>query len=78
MVADAVFVIRTFANELNAQVAQAVLEAHDIPSALIRDDAGGALPFLSTLHPVRLAVREEDVELAVQLLAPDGDDPDAE
>ena len=75
---DAVFVIRTFTNELNAQVAQAVLEAHDIPSALIRDDAGGALPFLSTLHPVRLAVREEDVELAVQLLAPDGEPADDE
>jgi hypothetical protein len=68
---DAVFVIRTFGDELTAQVAQAVLEAHEIPSALIRDDAGGVLPFLNTLHPVRLAVREEDVDLAVQLLEGD-------
>ena len=68
---DAVFVIRTFPDELTAQVAQAVLEAHEIPSALIRDDAGGVLPFLNTLHPVRLAVREEGVDMAVQLLEGD-------
>ena len=42
---------------------------------LIRDDASGALPFLNTLHPVRLAVREADVALAMELLTTD-DAPD--
>ena len=65
---DDVYVICTFADVASAQVAQAVLEANNIPSTLIRDDAGGMMPFFNTLHPVRLAVREGDVELATELL----------
>ena len=65
---DGLFVICTFSDVASAQVAQAVLEANDIPSTLIRDDAGGMMPFFNTLHPVRLAVREGDVELATELL----------
>jgi hypothetical protein len=76
-VADAMFVIRTFSDELSAGIAQSVLEANGVESTLIRDDAAGALPFLNTLHPVRLAVREADVELALELLDPDDDGPGA-
>jgi hypothetical protein len=66
-------VIRTFANEIEAHVAQAVLDANGIPSNLIRDDAGGMMPWLQWLHPIRLAVREEDSSDAVELLdAPSG------
>jgi hypothetical protein len=61
-------VIRTFANETEAQIAQAVLDAHGIDSHLIRDDAGGMMPWLQWLHPIRLAVREADSAEAVQLL----------
>jgi hypothetical protein len=61
-------VIRTFANEIEAHVAQAVLDANGIDSNLIRDDAGGMMPWLQWLHPIRLAVREEDKADAVQLL----------
>lgn len=77
---DALYVICTFSDVASAQVAQAALEANNIPSTLIRDDAGGMMPFFNTLHPVRLAVREEDVELASELLqgveddGPEGDD----
>ena len=39
-------VIRTFANEAEAQIAQAVLDANGIDSNLIRDDAGGMMPWL--------------------------------
>jgi hypothetical protein len=39
-------VIRTFANEVEAHVAQAVLDANGIDSNLIRDDAGGMMPWL--------------------------------
>ena len=66
-------VIRTFANEIEAHVAQAVLDANGIQSNLIRDDAGGMMPWLQWLHPIRLAVREEDSSDAVELLdAPSG------
>ena len=49
-------VIRTFANEIEANVAQAVL------------DANGMMPWLQWLHPIRLVVREEDSGDAVELL----------
>jgi hypothetical protein len=61
-------VIRTFSSETEAQIAQAVLDANGIDSNLIRDDAGGMMPWLQLLHPIRLAVREEDSTLAVDLL----------
>ena len=61
-------VIRTFANEVEAHVAQAVLDANGIDSFLIRDDAGGMMPWLQWLHPIRLVVREEDSIEALELL----------
>ena len=61
-------VIRTFANEVEAHVAQAVLDANGIDSNLIRDDAGGMMPWLQWLHPIRLVVREADSIEAVELL----------
>src|SRR3954452_722216 len=61
-------VIRTFANEVEAHLAQAVLDANGIDSNLIRDDAGGMMPWLQWLHPIRLVVREVDRIEAVELL----------
>jgi hypothetical protein len=61
-------VIRTFANEIEAHVAQAVLDANGIDSELIRDDANGMMPWLQWLHPIRLVVRESDSAAAVDLL----------
>lgn len=61
-------VIRTFANEVDAQLAQAVLDANGIDSFLIRDDAGGMMPWLQWLHPIRLVVRETESIEAVNLL----------
>ena len=70
---DGLFVIRTFPNAMEAQLAESVLEAHEIPCVVLRDNAGGMLPWLDMLHPVRLAVREADVTQAVALL--DGNVP---
>src|SRR6266487_5090624 len=68
-------VIRTFANEVDAHVAQAVLDANGIDSNLIRDDASGMMPWLQWLHPIRLVVREADSIEAVELLdTPPGPD----
>jgi len=74
---EAMAVIREFANETEAHVARSVLEAHDIPAAVLRDSAGGMLPSMQLVFPVRLAVREDDVDRALEILdAPftEGDD----
>jgi hypothetical protein len=65
---DASYVIRTFPSTLEAELAQAALEANGIPSALMSDDAGGMMPWLHILHPVRVVVREQDVPEAVRVL----------
>jgi hypothetical protein len=65
---DVPVVIRTYPNEIAACVAQAVLEAHAIPSILLRDDAGGMQPTLQFLHGVRLAVRHRDAVTAIRWL----------
>ena len=69
-------VIATYANEFEALVAQAVLDAHEIPSMLLRDDAGGMQVALSYLHGVRLAVRHADAVRALYLLDTETDDPE--
>ena len=67
------YVIRSFSNDMEASLAEAVLEANGIPSTRISDDAAGMMPWLHSLHPIRLMVRREDVEVAVALL--DGGSP---
>ncbi len=70
---DGLYVIRSFSNDVDASLAEAVLEANGIPSTRISDDAGGMMPWLHALHPIRLMVRRADVEIAVSLL--DGNTP---
>lgn len=62
------FVVRTYQNSIEAEFAQAVLDANSIPSMLLKDNAGEMLPFLNVLHPVRLVVRQADVDTAVRIL----------
>ena len=62
------FVIRTFARDVDARLAEAVLDANGIDSMIIGDNAAGMLPYLNSLHPIRIAVKEEDVEEATRLL----------
>ncbi len=66
--AEDVVVIRTFADPISAHIAQAALEANDIESIIVGDDAGGAYPALSFSHGVRLAVRHSDAVRALRLL----------
>ena len=74
MVNDDITVIRTFSTVVEAQLAQAALAADGIPSIVLSDNAGGMLPMLQVLFPVRLAVRSEDAETARQILdAPPGE-----
>jgi hypothetical protein len=67
-VEDPLFVIRTFARDTDARLAEAVLDANGIESIIIGDNAAGMLPYLNAMHPIRLAVKESDVEEAQRLL----------
>ncbi|MEP6765462.1 MAG: DUF2007 domain-containing protein [Gemmatimonadaceae bacterium] len=62
-------IIRKYTNELEAIVAKSVLEANEIDSVVLRDDAGGMLPVLHLLYPVRLAVRAVDAPRAEEILS---------
>ena len=62
-------VVRTYLNEIEAELARSALEAADIDAAVRTDDAGGARPAM-WMSGVRLLVRAEDAERADQILGP--------
>ena len=61
-------VIRTFPDAISAHIAQAALDANDIRSIIVGDDAGGAYPALTFSNGVRLAVQHMDAVRALRLL----------
>jgi hypothetical protein len=61
-------VIRTFPDAISAHIAQAALDANDIRSIIVGDDAGGAYPALTFSNGVRLAVQHVDAMRALRLL----------
>ena len=65
---DGLFIIRTFSRDVDARLAEAVLDANGIESIVIGDNAAGMLPYLNSLHPIRIAVKEADVDEATRLL----------
>lgn len=65
---EAMVVIRQYINEMEALVARSVLEAHEVPAVVLRDDAGGMLPAMHLLYPIRLAVRVQDATEALRIL----------
>jgi hypothetical protein len=67
-VADEVVVLREYSLEAEARLAAAVLEANGIPATVSADTAGGALPSMALVFPVRLLVLARDAELARELL----------
>lgn len=66
--ADEIVVLREFGTEMDARFAAAVLEANGISARVLADTAGGTLPSIAMLYPVRLLVRAEDAQLARELL----------
>ena len=72
---DEIVVLREFGTELDAQLAAAVLEANGIPARVAADTAGGALPSIAMLYPVRLLVRASDESIARELLDTSADPP---
>ncbi|HEX6574697.1 MAG TPA: DUF2007 domain-containing protein [Gemmatimonadaceae bacterium] len=65
------YIIRTFSKDVDARLAEAVLEANGIDSIIIGDNAGAWLSYLDSLHPIRLAVKQSDVEDALKILDSD-------
>ena len=76
--ADDIVVLREFGNEVEAQFAATVLEANGVPARVVADTAGGALPSMALVFPVRLLVRALDAELARELLDTPADPPSEE
>jgi hypothetical protein len=74
-VTEGVVVLRKFSTEVEAQLAAAVLEANGIPAEVSPDTAGGALPSIALVFPVRLLVRASDAELAREVLDTPADPP---
>jgi putative signal transducing protein len=67
-VTNDVVVLRKFSTEVEARLAAAVLEANGIRAEVHADTAGGTLPSIALIFPVRLLVRTSDVDLAREVL----------
>jgi hypothetical protein len=63
-----VVVLRKYSTEVEAQLDAAVLEANGIAAQVVADTAGGALPSIALVFPVRLLVRADDERLAREIL----------
>jgi hypothetical protein len=74
-VSDEIVVLREYGNEMEAQFAATVLEANGVPARVVADTAGGALPSMALVFPVRLLVRALDADLARELLDTPADQP---
>ena len=66
-------VLRTFLNDIDAQLAKTALEAAEIDAMIRADDAGGMRPHLWVGSGVELVVRAEDVERANEILGDEAD-----
>ena len=79
---DEIVVLRKYVNEFEARLAATILEANGVPAQVLADTAGGAMPPIALVFPIRLLVRAEDADLAREILdtpaAPPPDDPPAE
>jgi hypothetical protein len=58
-----------------AHIARAALDAHEIPSMILGDDAGGLYPALAFSRGVRLAVQHADAVQAIRVLDMPADEP---
>jgi hypothetical protein len=65
---EEVVVLKTFNNEIEAGMAQQVLQGAGITAFLFKDDAGGMEPQLQRTNGVRLVVNRADVQRAHKML----------
>lgn len=62
-------VIRTFPNEIEAEIAKEKLTTHHIQAFIRKDDEGGMFPNLQLTQGVQLGVLESDQKKAEKVLA---------
>ncbi|MFC1720960.1 hypothetical protein ACFL0K_01765 [Patescibacteria group bacterium] len=61
--------IQSYNNRIDAEAGKSLLRAHDIPSLITADDAGGMYPWIaSATGGVGLLINIEDKEKALDLL----------
>jgi hypothetical protein len=72
---DGIVVLRKYSDEFMARLDAEILEANGVPVQVSADTAGGAYPSMALINPVRLLVREEDAELAKEILDAPADLP---
>ena len=65
---DEVVVLKTFNNEIEAGLAQQVLQEAGMTAFVFKDDAGGMEPQLQRTNGVRLVVNRIDARRAHRLL----------
>ncbi len=65
---DEVVVLKTFNNEIEAGMAQQVLQEAGLTAFVSKDDAGGMEPQLQRTNGVRLIVTRADAQRAHKLL----------
>lgn len=61
-------VIKTFQNEVDAEMAQQMLQDAGVTAFVFKDDGGGMEPHLQQTTGVRLVVNRADAERAHQIL----------
>ena len=61
---DDIAVIKTFSNEMDAEMARELLYNSGIEAFTFKDDAGGMEPYLQLTNGVRLIVSREDAARA--------------
>ena len=65
---DDVVVLKVLSSEIEAEIAQQVLQNSGVNAFLFKDDAGGMEPHLQRTSGVRLLVNRVDAESAHQIL----------
>lgn len=65
---EEIIVIKMFSSEIDAAIAQQVLEESGVRAFVFKDDAGGMEPHLQRTSGVRLVVNRVDAERAHEIL----------
>jgi len=68
MATDEIVTLRTFAIDLHAEMARAMLDSHGIHAVLSRDNCGGLEPQLTIAGGTRLMVNRDVADEALALL----------
>ena len=68
--AEETVILKVFATEMDANMAQDILRDDGIKASVFKDDAGGMEPHLQRTNGVRLIVNRVDADRARKILQP--------